>query len=163
MEGYFTAFIFSGAALVTAHRAEVLLPQLRAVIRFLTAALALGGLVALVWGFVLHEWLTVSWAMGLCGCCLAVGLPVGWRGWRERVSTVLMCTFATIGGVMSFEGLVPDATWAIAQAVAQVNYRDSAQFVMFGNGLLNLTAVLIAVHRLRYNALRPATSHCPEA
>lgn len=148
MEGYFTALIFSGAAWVSTAAGKARSGKIRLACHALNLVGAVVAVVALVWGFALYEWLTVSWAAGLCACCLGLSLPLGWQRWHERVTVIVVLTLATIGSIMSAESLVNGASWAIAQAVEQINYRKETRFVMFGNGLLNVTAMLIAVRRL---------------
>jgi len=58
-------------------------------------------------------------------------------------------TLSTIGVVLCVEGLAPDAPWVISQAFADVTYRGSTRWVILGNGLLNLTALLITAQRAR--------------
>lgn len=149
MEGFFTALVVSGAAVVTARRPHARQRHLFTAIRALTWLAAVLGVMALGIGFALNEWLTVSWAFGLTSCCLALGVPLGMQSWRRRLATVLVLTLSTIGVVICVEGLAPDAPWVISQALAHVNYRAGARWVIFGNGLLNLTAPLIAAQRLR--------------
>lgn len=149
MEGYFTALVVSGAAVVTARGQHAHQSRLYAAIRALTLVAGLLGLVALGLGFALNEWLTVSWALGLSSCCLALGVPLGIRTWGRRIATVLVFTLSTTGVVMCIEGLALDSTWVISQALAEVNYRASTQWVIFGDCLLNLTALLITAHRMR--------------
>src|SRR5688572_32219725 len=97
MEGFFTALVVSGAAVVTArspHRAHQ--RRLHAAIRALTMLAAVLGLAALAVGFALNEWLTVSWAFGLTSCCLALAVPLGFRTWPTRVATILVFTLSTV-------------------------------------------------------------------
>lgn len=149
MEGFFTALVVSGAAVVTARSPDARQRHVFAAIRALTwLAAALGGM-ALAVGFALNEWLTVSWAFGLTSCCLALAVPLGMQTWRRRLATILVFTLSTIGVVICAEGLAPDAPWVISQALAHVNYRPGAQWVIFGNGLLNLTALFVAAQRSR--------------
>ncbi len=149
MEGFVAALVVSGAAIVTAQDTGAPRARLQAALRALLLVAAALALAALVTGFVLLEWLTVSWAFGLSSCCLARGVPVGLATWPRRVVTVVILTLSVIGVVMCVEGLVPDAPWAISQALARVEYRSSTELVVLGNGVLNITALLIAAQRVR--------------
>lgn len=149
MEGYFTALIFSGAAWVSTTAGKARYGKTRLVLHALSLVGAVVAVVAIVYGLALYEWLTVSWAVGLCACCLGLALPVGWQRWHERITVIVVLTLASIGSIMSAESLVSGASWAIAQAVEQIDYRERTRFVMLGNGLLNLTALVITVRRLR--------------
>lgn len=149
MEGFFTALILSGAAVVSARNRRDRRRVWQTALLGATAVVGVFSVAALVVGFALYEWLTVSWAVGVCSCCLALCSRLGWATWRERVSTILVFTLPTIGLTMCLEGLAPNATWAISQAIAQVDYRAGAQWVVVGNGLLNLTALAIAAQRVR--------------
>lgn len=149
MEGFFTALILSGAAVVSARNRRDRRRVWQTALLGATAVVGVFSVAALVVGFALYEWLTVSWAVGVCSCCLALCSRLGWATWRARVSTILVLTLPTIGLIMCLEGLAPNATWAISQAIAQVDYRAGAQWVVVGNGLLNLTALAIAAQRVR--------------
>lgn len=149
MEGFFTTLVVGGAAVVTARAPSAEQRSWYAVIRALSLLAAILGLAALGTGFALSEWLTVSWACGLSSCCLALTLPLGLRTWSQRSATIAVLTLSTIGVVLCVEGLAPDAPWVISQAFADVTYRGSTRWVILGNGLLNLTALLITAQRAR--------------
>lgn len=149
MEGFFSALILGGAAVVSARNRHDQRRDWQAALRGITVIVGLLSATALAAGFVLYEWLTVSWAVGVCSCCLALCSRLGWRTWPQRISTVLAFTMPTIGLVMCLEGLAPNAVWAISQAIADVSYRASTQWVVCGNGLLNITALVIAAQRTR--------------
>jgi hypothetical protein len=149
MEGFFTALLFSGAAVVAARGDETRPSRVRSAMRALLMLVGLSSLVALTLGFLLYEWLTVSWAFGLCSCCLALCVRLGWESWSQRVWTVVVLTLSTIGAIICIEGLAPNAPWVISQAVAHVSYRTGAPVAVLGNGLLNLTALLLAIQRMR--------------
>lgn len=149
MEGFFSALILGGAAVVSARNRHDERRDWQSVLRGVTVIVGLLSAAALAVGFALYEWLTVSWAVGVCSCCIALCSQLGWTTWPQRINTVAAFTLPTIGLVMCLEGLTPNADWAISQAIAQVTYRASTQWVVVGNGLLNVTAVLIAAQRVR--------------
>lgn len=149
MEGFFTALVVGGAAVVTARTPSADQRFWHAVIRGLSLIAAVLGLGALGTGLVLREWLTVSWACGLTSCCLAITLPLGLRTWSQRSAMIAVLTLSTTGVVLCVEGLAPQAPWAVAQAFADVTYRGGTRWVILGNGFLNLTALLITAQRAR--------------
>lgn len=148
MEGFFAALVVSGAAVVTARNQRTRQSRVQRAIRVLTLVAALLGLGALCVGFALREWLTVSWAFGLTSCCLALGVPLGFANWPERIATVVVLTLSAVGVVLCVQGLATNAPWVISQAFAHVTYRTRPQWVILGNCVLNLTALLIVARRV---------------
>lgn len=147
MEGFLAALLFGGAALATSSASKQDRTRFELPMRVVTTLLALLSVGMVGVGIALHEWLSVSWAVGVLSCCLSLVNPRDGGHWWGKLSGVVALTLATIGVVMSIEGLLPDAPWAIAQAVTHVTYRDQVPLVMIGNGLLNVTALLIASRR----------------
>lgn len=147
MEGYIAAIVVSGAALTVPRLRR---PGLSTLLR--AAVISLGALAALgvVWAIGLREWLTLTWALGLLASCIAVSTCAIESLATVRVLNAFSLVLALTAVVLSTAALLfPASGFLLASDVAHIPYRTDVQFVLFGDALLGVTAIGIAVGRLR--------------
>lgn len=116
------------------------------------AVISLGALAALgvVWAIGLREWLTLTWALGLLASCVAVSTCAIESVATVRVLNAFSLLLALTAVVLSAAALLfPSSSFLLASDVAQIAYRTDVQFVLFGDAVLGVTAIGIAVGRLR--------------